>query len=514
MPKNLEENSAGKLVINKEEDKTVYEVRKQKLAALRRDGFNFPNQFRPQHLTLNLFNKYNQFTKENLAQQKNKVSIAGRIVLRRLMGKASFMQIQDGTGRMQIYVQQNNFPKLYAQFKHWDLGDLIGIKGELCKTNTGELTIHAEQMELLAKSLRPLPDKFHGISDRELAYRKRYVDLITNDLSRQIFLIRTKLIKAIRNFMDEHGFIEVETPMMHPIQGGALARPFVTYHQALDQEMYLRIAPELYLKRLIVGGFERVYEINRNFRNEGISTRHNPEFTMIEFYQAYATYQDLMQFTEELLADLCDQILGTRLLKYQGTTIDFTKPIAKMKMTEAISHYLNVNLAELATINGCQKIINNLKLPYFPSDCLGKLQLILFEEKVEELLLQPTFITGYPTAVSPLARQSDDDPEYTDRFELFIAGREIANGFSELNDPEDQAARFRQQTIEKNAGDLEAMHYDHDYIEALEYGMPPTAGEGIGIDRLVMLFTNSASIRDVILFPQLRKEAREINKGI
>ncbi|MBA2709744.1 MAG: lysine--tRNA ligase [Tatlockia sp.] len=483
-----------------------YQIRKQKLADLRAEGFNFPNQFRRQYLAANLMNQYNSSDKETLAEQAVKVAVAGRIVLRRIMGKASFFHIQDVSGRIQIYVRQNDLPELYEQFKHWDLGDIVGVKGELFKTNTGELTVNTEHLELLTKSLRPLPDKFHGLADQEMRYRKRYVDLIANEESRQTFLIRSKLIKAFRQFMDSHQFLEVETPMMHPIPGGAVARPFVTYHNSLDMEMFLRIAPELYLKRLIVGGFERVYEINRNFRNEGLSTRHNPEFTMVEFYQAYADYEDLMTFTEQLLHHLCDVVLGKRVVEFQEYQLDFSKPFSKLSVKESILKYNpEINADELESLESCRALIDKLGLEYKESEGLGKLHMTIFDEKVESQLIQPTFITEYPTEISPLARRSDSNPEVTDRFEFFIAGREIANGFSELNDAQDQALRFQQQVAEKEAGDLEAMHFDSDYIEALEYGMPPTAGEGIGIDRLVMLFTNSSSIRDVILFPHLRQ---------
>lgn len=488
------------------DESEVYQIRKQKLEELRGAGFNFPNEFRRQYLAMNLLNQYAGIEKEALGQQHVKAAVAGRIVLRRIMGKASFFHIQDVSGRIQIYIRQNELPELYEQFKHWDLGDIVGIRGELFKTNTGELTINAEYIELLTKSLRPLPDKFHGLADQEMRYRKRYVDLIANEESREVFLIRSKLIKAFRQFMDGQQFLEVETPMMHPIPGGAVARPFVTYHNSLDMEMFLRIAPELYLKRLVVGGFERVYEINRNFRNEGLSTRHNPEFTMVEFYQAYADYNDLMNFTEQLLHHLCDVVLGKRLVEFQEYQIDFGKPFARMSVKESILHYNpDINAEQLETIEECRALLGRLGFAYKEADGLGKLQMILFDEKVEHQLIQPTFITAYPTEVSPLARRNNENPEVTDRFEFFIAGREIANGFSELNDAHDQAERFKKQVEEKEAGDMEAMHFDNDYIEALEYGMPPTAGEGIGIDRLVMLFTNSSSIRDVILFPHLRQ---------
>ncbi len=487
------------------DESEVFQIRKQKLADLRDQGFNFPNSFRRQYLAANLSAQYDSASKEALAEQGVHVAVAGRIVLRRVMGKASFFHIQDVSGRMQIYVRQNDTPEAYEQFKHWDLGDIVGVRGLLFKTNTGELSVHADYMELLTKSLRPLPDKFHGLSDQEQRYRKRYVDLIANEESRAVFLMRSRLIQAFRGFMDSHQFLEVETPMMHPIPGGAIARPFITHHNALDMQMYLRIAPELYLKRLVVGGFERVYEINRNFRNEGVSTRHNPEFTMIEFYQAYADYEDLMDFTERLLQHLCDVLLSSRIVTYQDHVIDFSKPFARLTVKEAIVTYCpEISMQQLESEESCRGLIEQHGFRSNKTDALGKLQMILFEELVEHLLIQPTFVTAYPTEVSPLARRNDTDPTVTDRFEFFIGGREIANGFSELNDAEDQAERFQKQVAEKDAGDLEAMHFDHDYIEALEYGLPPTAGEGIGIDRLIMLFTNAPSIRDVILFPHMR----------
>lgn len=488
------------------DESEVYLIRKQKLAHLRDDGFNFPNQFRREHLADDLNHQYASYEKPALEEMHVNVSVAGRIVLRRVMGKASFFHIQDVSGRIQVYIRANDLPETYEQFKHWDLGDIVGVRGELFKTNTGELTVNATYVELLTKSLRPLPDKFHGLADQEMRYRKRYVDLIANEDSRRTFIIRSQLIQAFRRFMDQQDFLEVETPMMHPIPGGAVARPFVTHHNTLDMEMYLRIAPELYLKRLVVGGFERVYEINRNFRNEGISTRHNPEFTMVEFYQAYADYNDLMTFTEHLLRYLCDEVMGTRQIEYQGKMLDFDKPFVRMSVKESlIAHHPDIDPTRFDSVEACRKLINDLGFSYKDTDGLGRLHMVLFDETVEHQLFQPTFITEYPTEISPLARKNDTNPDITDRFEFFIAGREIANGFSELNDAEDQAERFRKQVEEKDAGDLEAMHYDSDYIEALEYGLPPTAGEGIGVDRLVMLFTNSQSIRDVILFPHLRK---------
>lgn len=487
------------------DENEIYHIRRQKLEKLRESGFNFPNEFKRHNLANELLLQYNAASKESLTENVVKASLAGRIVLRRIMGKASFFHLQDSSGRLQIYIKANDLLELYEQFKHWDLGDIVGVSGFLFKTNTGELTLHAEYIELLTKSLRPLPDKFHGLSSQEMKYRKRHVDLIANEDSRKIFLLRSQLIKSIRQFMDEHQFLEVETPMMHPIPGGALARPFVTHHNTLDKTMYLRVAPELYLKRLVVGGLEKVYEINRNFRNEGISTRHNPEFTMIEFYEAFATYYDLMDFTEKLLKYLCDLVLHTRQINYQGGLLDFDKPFLRLTVKAAILKYLpEIKPEHLESIETLRAILDDLGFPYKETDGLGKLQMTLFEERIEHLLMQPTFVTAYPTEISPLARCNNADPLVTDRFELFIAGREIANGFSELNDAEDQALRFKNQVLEKDAGDLEAMHFDSDYIEALEYGLPPTAGEGIGIDRLVMLFTNSQSIRDVILFPHLR----------
>jgi len=495
-------------VVDDLDESEIMHVRRQKLASLREKGFNFPNNFKPQNLSSKVLADYSDKSQEELQEHKIYVRVAGRIVLRRIMGKASFVHLQDVAGRIQVYVKENDMPEEYEDFKNLDLGDIIGVHGYLFITKTGELTIHATALSLLTKSLRPLPDKFHGLADQELCYRKRYVDLIANKESRDRFKVRSKLISALRGFMDNHDFLEVETPMMHTIPGGALARPFVTHHNALAMDMYLRIAPELYLKRLIVGGFERVYEINRNFRNEGISTRHNPEFTMIEFYQAYADYHDLMDFSEKLLQYLCQKVLNSKELVYQGNTIDFSKSFARLSLTDAILKYHpDISNLDIETVENCRKLIKKLGFEYKDTDGLGKLHMIIFEETVEHKLMQPTFITEYPTEVSPLARSSNHNSSLTDRFELFIAGREIANGFSELNDAEDQAARFKKQVEEKDAGDLEAMHYDSDYIEALEYGMPPAAGEGIGIDRLVMLFTDSPSIRDVILFPHLRKEA-------
>ncbi|MFK5895045.1 MAG: lysine--tRNA ligase, partial [Pseudomonadota bacterium] len=436
------------------------------------------------------------------------VKVAGRMMLQRIMGKASFVQIKDMSGTIQLYVQRDVLPEGFynEQFKRWDLGDIIGVEGELFKTNKDELSVRISSIILLTKSLRPLPEKFKGLSDNEIRYRQRYIDLITNDETRKTFQMRSKIVQYIRQFLDDRQFMEVETPMMQAIPGGATARPFTTFHNALDMELYLRIAPELYLKRLVVGGFERVFEINRNFRNEGLSTRHNPEFTMLEFYQAYADYHDLMDLTEEMLRGICDTLIGTTTIDYQGTDLDFAKPFDRMTIKESILHFnSDIKAEQLEDIDQARIIAENMDILIKDSYGLGKIQIEIFEKTVEYRLINPTFITAYPTEVSPLARRSDDDPFVTDRFEFFVGGREIANGFSELNDAEDQASRFKAQVQEKDAGDDEAMHYDEDYITALEYGLPPTAGEGIGIDRLVMLFTNSHSIRDVLLFPQMKK---------
>jgi lysyl-tRNA synthetase, class II len=488
-----------------QEDKDVYQVRKEKLQALRHRGFSFPNDFRPQHKNQDLLDQYKDLSKEDLAAKNVMVSIAGRVVLKRVMGKAGFFHLQDASTRLQVYVKSDDSEEIFAEFKELDLGDIVGIEGKLFITNTLELTVHASTLVLLTKSLRPLPDKFHGLHDKELCYRKRYVDLIANQHTREVFIMRSKVLRVLRNFMDSYDFLEVETPMMHGIPGGALAKPFVTHHNALNMQLFLRIAPELYLKRLIVGGFERVYEINRNFRNEGISTRHNPEFTMMEFYQAYADYTDMMNFTEIMLRHVCDEVLGTQILQYQDCELDFSKPFARFSILEAILHYhKNCKIKNFDSLEEWQKFADELNLKYSLEASIDKLKVFIFEETIEQQLIQPTFIMAHPTEISPLARANKDNPNVTDRFELYIAGRELANSFSELNDAEDQEERFKKQVLAKDSGDDEAMHFDSDYIEALEYGMPPTAGEGIGIDRLVMLLTNSASIRDVILFPQLR----------
>jgi lysyl-tRNA synthetase, class II len=485
-------------------------LRRDKLRQLRDNGNAFPNDFRRNTMAGELHAEYAEKAEEELESLGLRVSLAGRMMSRRVMGKASFAHLQDMTGRMQLFVQRDNLDEgLYnEQFKKWDIGDIIGAEGVLFKTKTGELSVRVDNLRLLTKALRPLPEKFQGLKDQELRYRQRYVDLIMNETTRETFRMRTRIIRYIRQFLDDKGFMEVETPMMQVIPGGATARPFVTRHNALDMEMFLRIAPELYLKRLVVGGFERVYEINRNFRNEGLSTRHNPEFTMLEFYEAYADYHDLMDLTEEMLRNLCQQVLGTSQVSYQGESYDFGSPFQRMTIKQAILHFNgDISAAELDDAAQARAIAERLGIPLKAGYGLGKVQIEIFEKTVEHRLMNPTFITAYPTEVSPLARRNDDDPFVTDRFEFFVGGREIANGFSELNDAEDQAERFRKQVEEKEAGDDEAMHYDEDYVRALEHGMPPTAGEGIGIDRLVMLLTDSPSIRDVLLFPHMRPES-------
>ena len=490
--------------MDNDDDNSVMEERRAKLASWRREGKPFPNNFRREHLARALHQSYESIGKEDLETNDVSVSVAGRMMLKRVMGKASFATLQDGSGRIQLYLDSALGP-VYEAFKHFDLGDILGAQGKLFKTNKGELSVRVSALHLLSKALRPLPEKFHGLTDQEIKYRQRYIDLITNQETRDVFAIRSKTIRALRYFLERHGYLEVETPMMHPIPGGAAARPFVTHHNALDMRLYLRIAPELYLKRLIVGGMEKVFEINRSFRNEGISTRHNPEFTMLEFYVAYEDYRHLMDFTELLLRELAEAVLGKNQIEYQGQKINFAAPFARLTMQEAMTRHLGFTSDELQQAKFLTQALAREKVDANPDESLASLQLKLFEATTEHRLMDPTFIIDYPTEVSPLARRSDASPELTERFELFIAGREIANGFSELNDPEDQAQRFRAQADQKAQGDEEAMHYDEDYIRALEFGMPPAAGEGIGIDRLVMLFTNSTSIRDVILFPQLRK---------
>jgi lysyl-tRNA synthetase, class II len=489
--------------------------RREKLKLLRQaqqqgKGPAFPNDFKPAHHAADLRAHHGAKSTELLAEQGTVVSIAGRMMLKRVMGKASFATLQDATGRFQIYVTRDDVGEDdYAAFKHWDLGDIVGARGKLFKTRTGELSLHATEIRLLAKNLRPMPDKFHGIADQELKYRQRYVDLMMDPAARDRFVARSKAVSSIREFMVAHGFLEVETPMLHPIPGGANAKPFVTHHNALDQQMFLRIAPELYLKRLIVGGFERVFEINRNFRNEGISVRHNPEFTMMEFYAAYWNYQDLMDFTEALVRDVAQKATGTLELSYSGRPVDLSQPFERLTIREAIMKHTQAGAGvddREWLVNALRKIGKTEEKDRLAQRSVAALQVMYFEESVEDKLWQPTFIMEHPTEISPLARANDARPDVTERFELYVTGREFGNGFSELNDAEEQAARFAAQVDAKDAGDDEAMYYDHDFVRALEYGMPPTGGCGIGIDRLMMLLTDSPSIRDVILFPALRRE--------
>jgi len=490
-----------------QDENQIVAERRAKLAKLREHGQAYPNDFRRKDLASELHRFHDGKDKAQLEAEKPQAIVAGRMMLKRVMGKASFATLQDMSGQIQVYVNNDvTGAEAHEAFKHWDLGDIVGVEGTVFKTMKGELSVHASKIRLLSKSLRPLPEKFHGLADMESRYRQRYVDLIVNPESRRVFEIRSKMVQSIREFFVERGYLEVETPMMQPIPGGAAARPFRTHHNALDMDLYLRIAPELYLKRLTVGGLEKVFEINRNFRNEGISTRHNPEFTMLEFYEAYQDFHYLMDLTESLLREVALEVLGTATLTYQGATIDLAKKFDRLTMAEAIAKYNpQYQLHELARPEYLKVALAPFDAEVFPTDGVGILQLKLFEATTEEKLVQPTFIIAHPVDVSPLARANDADPSVTDRFELFITGREIANGFSELNDPEDQAARFMAQAKAKEAGDEEAMYYDADYVRALEYGLPPTAGEGIGIDRLAMLFTDSPSIRDVILFPQLKR---------
>ncbi|MEJ2767975.1 lysine--tRNA ligase [Mycetohabitans sp. B46] len=494
------------------DDNAIIAERRDKLRALREQGNAYPNDFRPEHSAADLRARFADTDKDALEAHALNVSIAGRMMLKRIMGKASFATVQDGTGQIQFFITPADVgADVYDAFKKWDLGDIIAAHGVLFRTNKGELSVRCTGLRLLSKAIRPLPDKFHGLSDQETRYRQRYVDLIVTPEARQTFQARTRAIASIRQFMTNANFMEVETPMLHPIPGGAAAKPFITHHNALDMQMFLRIAPELYLKRLVVGGLERVFEINRNFRNEGVSPRHNPEFTMMEFYAAYTDYRWLMDFTEQLIRQAALDARGTTAIHYQGRELDLGKPFHRLTITGAIQKYApQYSDAQLADSDWLRAELRRLGVD--PHDAplrnagVGALQLALFEETAEAQLWEPTYIVDYPVEVSPLARASDTVPGITERFELFITGREIANGFSELNDPEDQAARFRKQVEQKDAGDEEAMYYDADYIRALEYGMPPTGGCGIGIDRLVMLLTDSPSIRDVILFPHLRRE--------
>ncbi len=498
------------------DDNQLIAERREKLKLLRTaqtegKGVAFPNDFKPGHRAAALVEAHDAVEAEALEAQNVAVSVAGRMMLKRVMGKASFATLQDATGRIQLYVTRDAVgEEVYAEFKRWDLGDILGAEGTLMKTKTGELSVKVTALRLLTKSLRPLPDKFHGMADQEQKYRQRYVDLITDESARVRFTARSKAVSALREFMVANDFLEVETPMLHPIPGGANAKPFKTHHNALDQEMFLRIAPELYLKRLIVGGFERVFEINRSYRNEGISVRHNPEFTMMEFYAAYWNYRDLMDFTETLIRTIADKAVGTQQLSYQGKPVDLTQPFERLTIREAILKHTDAGNGvddSAWLVNALRKLGLSEEKDRLSQRSLASLQVMYFEETVEEKLWQPTFIMEHPTEISPLARANDERPEVTERFELYITGREFGNGFSELNDAEDQAARFNAQVAAKDGGDDEAMYYDHDFVRALEYGMPPTGGCGIGIDRLMMLLTDSPSIRDVILFPALRRES-------
>lgn len=485
-----------------DENKLIAE-RRAKLSAMREKGNAFPNSFRREHLAADLQQEFGEQSKEELEAAGNSACVAGRILAKR----GPFIVIQDVSGRIQLYADKTVQKDIKARWGTWDIGDIVGVKGALHKSGKGDLYVNCGEYTLLTKALRPLPEKFHGIADQELRYRQRYVDLIATPESREVFRIRSAVISYIRSFLNGNHFMEVETPMLQVIPGGATARPFITHHNALDIDMYLRVAPELYLKRLVVGGFERVYEINRNFRNEGLSTRHNPEFTMLEFYQAYADYNDLMDLTETMIRGICSDVLGSTSVEYQGSSYDFAQPFDRISVFDSILKYNpELSASDIDTIDSARAVAKKLEIPLKDIWGLGKVQIEIFEKTVEHRLDQPTFITEYPTEVSPLARRNDDNAFVTDRFEFFVGGREIANGFSELNDAEDQAERFKAQVAEKDAGDDEAMHYDADYIRALEYGLPPTAGEGIGIDRLVMLLTNSPSIRDVLLFPHMRPE--------
>ncbi|MDE0692278.1 MAG: lysine--tRNA ligase [Gammaproteobacteria bacterium] len=486
----------------------IVAARREKLERLRGRGQAYPNDWRREHLARELIDAHGERSKEELEESGDDTAVAGRIMLRRVMGKASFLTIEDVSGRIQCYVRRDDVGEAaYEDFRElWDIGDVVGIAGTMMKTGRGELTVHAREIRLLAKALHPLPEKYHGLADTELRHRNRHIDLIMNEDSRRVFRLRSALVREMRVFFDERGYLEVETPMMHPIPGGATARPFVTHHNTLDIELYLRVAPELYLKRLVVGGFERVYEINRCFRNEGLTPRHNPEFTTIEFYQAYADYADLVELTESLLHRLVERLraqgLMTTEVEWGGEPVRLDEPFRRMTMLDAVAAETGVEPDALKDIERVRALFGNEEAP---SDWgWGRLLMEVFERRVEAKLVQPTFITGYPSEVSPLARRSDDDPDLVDRFELFIAGREVANGFSELNDPDDQAQRFRDQVALKDQGDLEAMHFDADYIRALEYAMPPAAGEGLGIDRLAMLLSGAPSIRDVLLFPTMR----------
>ena len=493
---------------NEDENHLIAE-RRAKLTALRAQGLPaYPNDFRRDALAADLLATYAERDAAWLEANPVRVRVGGRMMFKRVMGKASFAKLADRSGAIQLFLQEDALGAAYEAFKNYDVGDILGAAGPLFRTRTGELSVRVTGLQLLVKSLRPLPDKWHGLADTETRYRQRYVDLVMNDASRAVFRTRTQIVRYLRDALDALDFLEVETPMMHPIPGGAAARPFTTHHNALDLQMYLRIAPELYLKRLIVGGLERVYEINRNFRNEGLSTQHNPEFTMLELYWAYSDYRELMELIERLLHGLADSLLGTRLVNYQGRAYDLAQPFRRVSVEDLIlEHNPQLERARLREVPYLRAACERLGVPVKAGDGAGKLQIQIFEKTAEHTLMDPTFVCAYPAEVSPLSRANDTDRFLTDRFECFLAGRELANGFSELNDSEDQAARFRAQVARHEAGDDEAMHYDADYIRALEYGMPPTAGLGLGVDRLVMFLTDSASIRDVLLFPQMRPES-------
>jgi lysyl-tRNA synthetase class 2 len=493
--------------VSDDENRLIAE-RRAKLAALRAHGAAYPNTFRRDALAAQLLSTYADRDGAWFEANPVRVRVGGRMMFKRVMGKASFAKIADRSGQLQLFLQEDLLGPLYEAFRSYDVGDILAAEGGLFRTRTGELSVRVDALTLLAKALRPLPDKWHGLADTELRYRQRYLDLIMNERRREVFRTRTRVVRYLREYLDALDFLEVETPMMQPIPGGAAARPFVTHHNALDIDMYLRIAPELYLKRLIVGGLERVYEINRNFRNEGLSTQHNPEFTMLELYWAFSDFRELMELIEQLLRGLADSLLGTRCISYQGRDYDLARPFARITVEEAVrAHNPGLEPAQLRSLPQLRSACERLGIAWREHDGAGKLQIEIFEKTVEHTLIDPTFVYAYPVEVSPLARASDADPFLTDRFEFFVAGRELANGFSELNDPEDQGARFHAQGARKDSGDNEAMHFDADYIRALEYGMPPTAGLGVGVDRLVMFLTDSPSIRDVLLFPQLRPEA-------
>jgi len=493
---------------NEKDENALIAERRRKLGELREEGIAYPNDFRRNALAEELHHTYGGHEGEHLREEDVHVKVSGRMMVKRVMGKSSFIKLKDRTTEIQIRLERDRLPEgVYQKFKKWDVGDIVAASGTLFKTKTGELTVMAEEVLLLTKSLRPLPEKFHGLSDQETRYRQRYVDLIMNEKSRQVFRVRSQVISYIRSFLDSQDFLEVETPMMHSSPGGAVARPFATHHNALDMPLYLRIAPELFLKRLVVGGFERVYEVNRSFRNEGVSTQHNPEFTMLELYRAYADYNDLIEMIEALFRGLAQSILGSTKVTYQDYEIDFDKPFARITVEDVIKKYNpNIDPLRLRDRDYLAGFAAELGINVQDNAGAGKLQMEIFDKTCESELRDPTFVTAYPTEVSPLSRRNNDDPFITDRFEFFVTGRELANGFSELNDSEDQAERFREQVASAKAGDDEAMSYDHDYIRALEYGLPPTAGLGLGIDRLVMLLTDSPSIRDVLLFPHMRPE--------